>query len=135
MQRLERVVFFEELAYGDAGLTLACPGPSMSGVVVSGLGLPDQQGRFFGRILAEPTWTFFALTEPGKGSDALALETALTPAGEPGAWRLDGAKRYIGNGTRAQLGVVFARSRPGPLGIEAVLIETAAPASPRGRWR
>jgi alkylation response protein AidB-like acyl-CoA dehydrogenase len=126
MECLERVVGFEQLAYGDAGMTLACPGPSMCGILVHDLGSPEQQERFFARIGSAPTWTFFALTEPARGSDASALETALTPARDGGDWRLDGVKRYIGNGTRAQLGVVFARSKPGPLGIDAVLVDTTA---------
>jgi alkylation response protein AidB-like acyl-CoA dehydrogenase len=125
MECLERVVSFEALAYGDAGLTLACPGPSMSGIVMSDLGSVEQCERYYGRVLSEPTWTFFALTEPAKGSDASELQTALSVADAGGGLRLDGVKRYIGNGTRAQIGVVFARSRPGPLGIEAVLVDTA----------
>jgi alkylation response protein AidB-like acyl-CoA dehydrogenase len=123
---MERVVAFEQLAYGDAGMVLAAPGPSMSGILVDELASPAQKERYYARILSEPTWTFFALTEPAKGSDAGALETALTGDGD--TLRLHGRKRYIGNGTRAALGVVFARARPGPLGIEAVLVEAADPA-------
>jgi glutaryl-CoA dehydrogenase len=50
----------------------------------------------------------FALTEPHGGSDvALGLETTARQDGD--AWVLDGAKRWIGNGTFADLVVVFAR--------------------------
>jgi alkylation response protein AidB-like acyl-CoA dehydrogenase len=127
MRALERVVAVEEAACGDAGLLLAAPGASLSGVVVDLLGSPTQKEWFYGRLLAAPTWTFCALTEPDRGSDISAMTTALTPAdGAGGAFRLTGAKKYIGNAARAQVGVVFARARPGPLGIRAVLVQTSA---------
>ncbi|WP_433331298.1 acyl-CoA dehydrogenase family protein [Spirillospora sp. CA-294931] len=123
---LERVVFVEETAVGDAAMLLSAPGPVMSGVLVDALGDEQQKKWFFGRILEKPTWTFFALTEPDRGSDAGAMQTTLTPDGN-GDFVLNGAKRYIGNAARADLGVVFARTRPGPLGVTAVLAETASP--------
>ncbi|MCL3999262.1 acyl-CoA dehydrogenase family protein, partial [Streptomyces lavenduligriseus] len=42
-------------------------------------------------------------------------------------FRLSGAKRYVGNAAFARLGVVFCRRAPGPLGIEAVLVDTRDP--------
>jgi acyl-CoA dehydrogenase len=123
---LERVVFAEEVAVGDAGMLLSAPGPVMSGVLVDALGDERQKEWFYSRIVERPTWTFFALTEPGRGSDAGAMRTTLTP-GADGGHVLNGAKRYVGNAARADMGVVFARSRPGPLGVTAVLAETASP--------
>jgi len=122
MAALERAVVMEELACADAGMLLASPGPAMCGVLVDLLADDAQKSWFYGRILADPQWTFFALTEPDRGSDATALQTRLTPDGV-----LDGAKRYVGNASRASMGAVFARTRPGPLGITAVLVDTAAP--------
>ncbi|MGX2996422.1 acyl-CoA dehydrogenase family protein [Streptomyces sp. JNUCC 64] len=118
----ERAVILEELAAGDLGMTLAAPGPSMSGVLVAKLGDEEQREWFFGRMTAAPTWTCFALTEPDRGSDASALGTSLRE--EDGELRLTGAKRYVGNATRARYATVFARTRPGPLGVTAVLLDT-----------
>ncbi|WP_410590239.1 acyl-CoA dehydrogenase family protein [Amycolatopsis sp. lyj-23] len=126
MTAIERVVVLEELARGDAGLMLASPGASMSGVLVDVLADREQKEWFYGRLLERPTWTFFALTEPDRGSDATALETALTAAAG-GGHRLDGRKKYVGNAARAALGVVFARTAPGPLGVTAVLVDTTDP--------
>jgi len=50
----------------------------------------------------------FALTEPEHGSDSIALETTARRDGDE--WVLDGAKRWIGNGTVADLVVVWARN-------------------------
>lgn len=122
---LSRVVVMDRLSYGDPGVLLAAPGPSLSGVTVQALGDEDQRSRYFQRLTSAPTWTFFALTEHGKGSAAAELQTRLEPAG-PDESRLYGTKRYIGNGARAQLGVVFCRRAPGPFGIEAVLVDSSA---------
>lgn len=122
---LSRVVVMDRLAYGDPGVLLASPGPSLAGVAVQALGDETQQRLFFERIEREPVWTFFALTEHGKGSAAAELETRLVPC--DGGYTVHGTKKYIGNGARAQCGVVFCRRAPGPFGIEAVLMDTDAP--------
>ncbi|MGW4898433.1 acyl-CoA dehydrogenase family protein [Kitasatospora sp. NPDC004240] len=124
---LERVVFCEEIAAVDTGMLLAAPGPSLSGVLVHLLGDPEQQAWFYGRLLEKPTWTFLALTEPERGSDAGSLTTTLTPGADGGPLLLNGAKKFIGNAARGELGVVFARTRPGPLGVVAALVETDQP--------
>jgi glutaryl-CoA dehydrogenase len=49
----------------------------------------------------------FALTEPDHGSDSVALETTARRDGDH--WILDGEKRWIGNGTIADLVTVWAR--------------------------
>ncbi|NUT99727.1 MAG: acyl-CoA dehydrogenase, partial [Saccharothrix sp.] len=122
---LSRVVVMDRLAYGDPGVLLAAPGPSLAGAAVQALGSERQQSRFFARFAEQPTWTFFALTEHGKGSAAAELETRLVPTGD--GFALHGTKKYIGTGARAQTGVVFCRRAPGPMGIEAVLVDTPAP--------
>jgi acyl-CoA dehydrogenase len=123
---LEQVVQLVEFAYGDAGMVLACPGPSLAGILVDKLGDDAQQERFYGTLADGVTWAFFAMTEPGRGSDVNALQTRLSRE-SPGLYRLSGVKRYIGNGARGGVGVVFARTGGGPLSIRAALIEAAAP--------
>ncbi|MGW0506397.1 acyl-CoA dehydrogenase family protein [Micromonospora sp. NPDC003241] len=123
---VERVVAAEEIAFGDAGMFLASPGASLSGVLVGMLGDEAQQEWYFGRVRSRPTWTFFALTEPARGSDAMSLSTQLRKASD-GSATLHGEKRYVGNATRAEVGTVFARTGSGPLGVVAVLVETSAP--------
>ncbi|PZT77062.1 MULTISPECIES: acyl-CoA dehydrogenase family protein [unclassified Streptomyces] len=125
MSTLERVVFIEELAVGDPGLLLGAPGPSLSGGLLLALGNDDQKKRFYDALFSRPTWTFFGLTEPDRGSDVGAMTTTLTR--RDGKLLLNGAKRYCGNAARARLGVVFARTAPGPLGVTSVLVETDQP--------
>lgn len=122
---VERVVVAEALAWGDASVVVGAPGPSMSGVVVDDLADDEQRDRFYRRVAQPGTWTFFGLTEPDRGSDAAALETAVDEA--DGAPVLRGHKKYVGNVARASLGVVFARHRPGPLGVGVYLVDTDRP--------
>lgn len=122
---LERVIGLLEMARGDAGLVLACPGPALAGVVVDALGSEDQRDRFYRRIAGGDAWTFFAMTEAARGNDATAMETRLERDGAD--FRLHGAKRYIGNGARGDIGVVFARTGRGTLSIRAALVELPAP--------
>ncbi|GAA0362248.1 acyl-CoA dehydrogenase family protein [Micromonospora gifhornensis] len=133
---VERVVVLEELARVDAGAVLALPGPSMSSSVIGDLADDDQRQRFWERITAEPTWTFFAMTEPTHGSDPSGMRTTVRRDGD--GFLLNGTKRYIGNAARSRIGIVFARRGAGPLGMVAVLVDTdlpgftAAPLSTRG---
>ena len=71
------------------------------------LGSEEQRERWLpGMARVEQTGAF-ALTEPGHGSDSVALETRARRDGD--AWVIDGAKRWIGNGSLADVVVVFAR--------------------------
>ena len=72
------------------------------------LGSEEQRRRWLPGMLSLDTIGCFALTEPHGGSDvALGLETTARRDGDE--WVIDGAKRWIGNGTFADLVVVFAR--------------------------
>ncbi|MCF6746288.1 acyl-CoA dehydrogenase [Blastococcus sp. KM273128] len=81
-------------------------GLAMGSIVT--LGSDEQKARWLPGMLALEKIGCFALTEPHGGSDvALGLETTARRDGDE--WVLDGAKRWIGNGTFADLVVVFAR--------------------------
>jgi glutaryl-CoA dehydrogenase len=67
----------------------------------------------------------FALTEPGGGSDvALGLRTTARRDGDE--WVLNGAKRWIGNGTFADLTVVWARDVADDR-VKGFVVEKATP--------
>lgn len=71
-------------------------------------GSPEQQERWLPKMSTLETIGAFALTEPGGGSD-VAGGLATTARRDGDTWVLDGAKRWIGNGTFADLVVVWAR--------------------------
>lgn len=116
-----RCVLYEALGRIDPNLLFAAPGPGMAGFVVNRIGTDTQKRWFFERFGDELTWSFFALTEPQMGSDAGHIATTATAVAD--GYRLTGQKYLIGNGAIGTVGVVFARTAPGPLGIDAFLIE------------
>lgn len=71
-------------------------------------GSQEQKERWLPAMFRLDSVGAFALTEPNGGSDvAGGLETTARRDGD--TWVLDGAKRWIGNGTFADLVVVWAR--------------------------
>jgi glutaryl-CoA dehydrogenase len=71
-------------------------------------GSPEQRERWLPAMARMERIGAFGLTEPHGGSDvARGLETTARREGD--TWVLDGEKRWIGNGTFADLVVVWAR--------------------------
>ncbi len=70
-------------------------------------GSEEQKQRWLPRMAALEAIGAFALTEPDHGSDSVGLETTARRDGD--AWVLDGQKTWIGNGSVADVVVVWAR--------------------------
>ncbi|MEE6261666.1 acyl-CoA dehydrogenase family protein [Plantactinospora sonchi] len=124
---LAQAVVWERFSYADPNVLLASPGPALSSDAIHALADAAQADRWFSRLADRPDHTFFAVTEPAKGSAATELTTTLRPDPDGDGWLLDGEKCYVGNGARAQVGLVFCRRAPGPWGIEAVIVDAASP--------
>ncbi len=71
------------------------------------LGSAEQKQRWLPGMARLEKLGAFALTEPLHGSDSVALETSARLDG--GEWVVNGAKKWIGNGTIADVVVVWAR--------------------------
>jgi glutaryl-CoA dehydrogenase len=71
------------------------------------LGSEEQKQRWLPAMARAERLGAFALTEPNHGSDSVALETRAQRRGDE--YVLNGAKRWIGNGTVADVAVVWAR--------------------------
>jgi len=97
----------EYLCRSDASAMMMLPGASLSTRAILTLGTPSQQARFFSCFAQRPAWTFFAVTEPEKGSDATAIQCELTLQQENG-W-INGTKMFIGGASDASAGIVFTR--------------------------
>ena len=68
------------------------------------LGTEEHKQRWLPAMARLEAIGAFALTEPEHGSDSVALETSARRDGD--GWVLDGAKRWIGNGSIADVVVV-----------------------------
>jgi acyl-CoA dehydrogenase len=118
---LERTQLLEALSYGDAGVVLAAPGPSLAGLMIRELGNKEQSIHFYSYLKAHLCSTFLAVTEPNKGSDAANLETQLIQLNK-NTYQLVGEKWLVGHGADADYGVVMAKKSQGPLGMCAVIL-------------
>ncbi len=71
-------------------------------------GSEEQKARWLPGMARMEKIGAFALTEAEHGSDSIALETSARRDGD--GWVINGGKRWIGNGTIADLIIVWARS-------------------------
>ena len=101
------VISQEEMAWGDAALSTAIPGPGLAAPPILAQGTPEQQMRFLGPYMdGKLHWGALALTEPAIGSDVAGMSTTAVLDGDE--WVINGHKHYITNGARADLVVTFA---------------------------
>src|SRR5437763_5434553 len=97
----------EEMAWGDAALSTAIPGPGLAAPPILSQGTPEQQAKFLGPYMdGQLHWGALALTEPGIGSDVAGMSTTAVLEGDE--WVLNGYKQYLTNGARSDLVVTFA---------------------------
>jgi glutaryl-CoA dehydrogenase len=88
------------------------------------LGSDTQKQRWLPAMARLEKIGAFALTEPAHGSDAVALETSARRDG--GGWVIDGTKKWIGNGTIADVVVVWARDTADGR-VKGFLVEKGTP--------
>jgi acyl-CoA dehydrogenase len=119
----------EEYAYWDRGIGVANPGPGLPEGNVLAAGSEEQKERFLGPFRApdQPRWACFAMTEPGAGSDAAAIQTLARRDGDH--WILNGAKCFIGNASRSDWILVQATVDPagGRAAQRAFFVERGTP--------
>ena len=97
-----------ELNRGDGSLaTFVGVQAGLAMQSIAKLGSEEQKQRWLPSMARLQTLGAFALTEPNHGSDAVALETSAHRDGD--TWLLNGEKKWIGNGTIADVVVVWAR--------------------------
>jgi glutaryl-CoA dehydrogenase len=108
MSPLARGLVHMELHRGDGSLgTFLGVQAGLAMKTIDMLGSEEQKDRWLPAMARLESIGAFALTEPNHGSDSVALETNARREGD--TWVLDGAKRWIGNGSIADVVVVWAR--------------------------
>lgn len=117
------LLMLEELARADLSTALILS--VHNSLVVKPLldfGSAEQKDRYLPALAFGDLLGAFALTEPGAGSDAAALQTKAIREGDD--YVLHGSKVWVCNGAIAGLVLVFARAKEG---ITAFLVESDAP--------
>ncbi len=124
MSPLARGLVNMELHRGDGSLgTFLGVQSGLAMKTIHMLGSDEQQAQWLPRMATLDAVGAFGLTEPDHGSDSVALETTARPDGD--GWVLDGAKRWIGNASIADVVVIWARSTEDDE-VKGFLVQTPA---------
>ena len=117
-------LIMQELEAGDSGLRSFA---SVQGALVMHpifvYGSEEQKQRWIPRLARGETIGCFGLTEPDHGSDPGGMETRARPSGS--GWILNGTKRWITNGSIADIAIVWARDESGE--IQGFIVERGTP--------
>jgi butyryl-CoA dehydrogenase len=140
LDTISYVLMLEEVARVDAAMATSLS-VTNSAVQVPLLmfGTDAQKEKYLRRLANGEILGSFCLTEPQAGSDAAGIQARATrssvgsnacagsqPGGaDDGAYRLNGTKTWVSNGSAAGVFIVFAKTNPdaGGKGITAFLIE------------
>jgi alkylation response protein AidB-like acyl-CoA dehydrogenase len=89
-------------------------------------GTPEQKEKYLTRLASQHVGAY-ALSEPGSGSDAFAMQTRAVDKGDH--YLINGRKLWITNGIEAEIFVLFANANPeaGYKGITAFIVEKSFP--------
>jgi glutaryl-CoA dehydrogenase len=114
-----------ELARGDGSIgTFVGVQAGLAMRSIAFCGSEEQKQRWLPGMARLEKIGAFALTEPDHGSDSVALETTARRDGD--TWVLDGAKKWIGNASIADVVVVWARDTADDR-VKGFLVEKGAP--------
>jgi glutaryl-CoA dehydrogenase len=114
-----------ELSRGDGSLGVLLgvqAGLAMRSIAT--FGSEEQKQRWLPPMARMESFGAFALTEPDHGSDSVSLETIARRDGDE--YVIDGAKRWIGNGSIADVIIVWARDAQDGQ-VKGFLVEQGTP--------
>ena len=119
MSRLGAGVVARELARADGSLnTFFGVHSGLAMGAIDMLGSEEQRARWLPAMAKLEKIGAFGLTEPEHGSDSVSLET--TARRDRGEYVLNGAKRWIGNASIADVTIIWARDGEGDVGAYLV---------------
>jgi glutaryl-CoA dehydrogenase len=126
LSRLGAGLVARELARADGSLNTffgVHSGLAMGSIAM--LGSEQQRQRWLPSMARLEAIGAFGLTEPQHGSDSVSLETTARRDGE--AYVLNGAKRWIGNASFADLVIIWARDADADGDVGAYVVEKGTP--------
>jgi alkylation response protein AidB-like acyl-CoA dehydrogenase len=113
----------EELCKIDGGIALVLAATALATFPIMLFGNDEQKKKYLPDIAAGKKLAAFALTEPGAGSDATAIQTTAKKEGD--SYILNGTKCFITNGGEAQVYIVITMTdkTKGSRGASAFIVE------------
>src|SRR4030081_2705484 len=122
---IANMLIAEEPHWGCAGIAVSITGTGLAAAAILAMGNEAQKQKWIGEFCNDknPVVGAMGLTEPGTGSDAMAITTTAKKV--DGGYVINGTKQFITNGGIADLHVIFAHTDPsiGPAGIAGFVIE------------
>lgn len=123
MNNIAYGLIMQELEAGDSGLrSFASVQSALAMYAIYSSGSEEQKQRFLPEMAKGKLIGCFGLTEPDHGSDPGGMETRARKDGR--GWVLNGTKRWITNGSLADLAVVWAKVEEG---ITGFIVEKGTP--------
>jgi acyl-CoA dehydrogenase len=115
-----------DLSYGDTGISTSAMCNDLANVVIAQHGTEEQKTNFLLPFVKDPVISSFCLTEPGAGSDNMAMTTFIKKRAD-GKYVLNGEKCFITNASYASQFTVFCKvGKPGSMMIACVIIPCAS---------
>lgn len=111
-----------ELERADSGIrSFVSVQGSLCMYPIHAFGSEDQRQRWLPQLAAGTKVGCFGLTEPDAGSDPAAMRMRAKRV--DGGWSLSGSKRWITNGTRADVAVVWGKTGDDASTIKGFIVE------------
>ena len=116
-------LIMQELEAGDSGLrSFASVQSALAMYAIYSSGSEEQKNRYLPEMAKGKLLGCFGLTEPDHGSDPGGMETRARQDGR--GWVLNGTKRWITNGSIADLAIIWAKVDEG---ITGFIVEKGTP--------
>ncbi len=126
LSRLDASIVFEQLSYGDVSVAAFISIHNMASWMIDRFGSEELRRRYLPRLTSMELIASYCLTEPGSGSDAVAMKTTARKDG--GDYVLNGTKAFISGAGTSDLYVVMARTGgEGAKGVSAFVVEKDMP--------
>jgi acyl-CoA dehydrogenase len=119
---LDGTLIEEELGWGCSGIGTSIAANGLATAPLALGGSEELKREVFGRLVEEPLFASFCLTEPDAGSDVSGMRTTAVKKGDK--WVINGSKCFITNGGYADFFTVYAKTdkEAGHRGITCFLV-------------
>lgn len=124
--RLDAALIFEQLSYGDVSTAAFISIHNMASWMIDRFGSDTQRKEWLPKLTSMDLIASYCLTEPGSGSDAVAMKTTAVRDGD--TYVLNGSKQFISGAGTSDVYVLMAKtSDEGSRGVSAFIIPLGTP--------
>lgn len=126
MSRVDAALIFEQLSRGCVSTAAFLSIHNMVSWMIDSWGSEDQRQRWIPKLATMELIGSYCLTEPGSGSDAVAMRTKAVRDGDH--YVLNGSKAFISGAGTSDVYVVMCRTGDsGPKGVSTIVVEKGTP--------